>query len=86
MQQVKDFCIIGTCGMYMLYVIQNSTCHSFSIFKGVWQQLDKMRGYTTMQQKVAIMRQLATAHFPDILPYFSVRLDHLAEHSQKYFL
>eukprot|EP00026_Physarum_polycephalum_P007787 Phypoly_transcript_07853.p1 GENE.Phypoly_transcript_07853~~Phypoly_transcript_07853.p1 ORF type:complete len:331 (+),score=32.30 Phypoly_transcript_07853:155-1147(+) len=66
MKQFKDFCIIGTCG--------------------IWQHLDKERGYTNMQQKVEVMKQLGRAHFPDLFPYFSNHLNYLANHAIKHSL
>jgi hypothetical protein len=53
---------------------------------GIWQHLDKERGYTNMRQKVEIMRKLANAHFPDLLPHFTERFDYLAAHAKQYSL
>lgn len=53
---------------------------------GIWQHLDSARGFTNMQQKVSVMKQLGKAHFPDLYPHFAQRLDYLNEHATRHSL
>lgn len=86
--EFRDFVTMGSYGIFQIFLDYISFLFylfsKFYLSLGVWRHLDETRGFTTLKQKVKLLRLFAKEHFPKQLPYFEGWFDEIAAHAERH--